>query len=288
MKISLIVPTRAGIPQGLKNNISLQSLKPDEIIEVIGEGLTVQRNEGVKKATGDIIIFMDDDIRFDIHFIFWLINTFIWYPDAKAVSANPQIKSYTWNILWDIYARVFMLTWRGMGIYQESGFPTNYHPKIDTIIQSEVLHGCCMAIRKEVFNTRKFNENLVNRMYGEDDYFSNEIMKECRIYYNPYAVCRDTRPYRRGNQSQKIRSTIINLILRHKMKERSIGELLCFVWAMIGFTVFKIVEAILMRDMSIIQGLLLCFITYEDKPVEEIRKNIRINIYDNQWRKVYV
>ncbi len=284
MKISLIIPTRTGISQDLKTNISNQWKLPDEIIEVIGEGLTIQRNEAIKQATGDIIVFIDDDIIMDRNFISLISGFMIWNPKIMAVSGNPQIKSYKPNILWDIYARIFMLTYRSNGRFLLSGFSTNYDSKIRNVIKSEVLHGCCMAISREIFWQYKFNENLVNRMYGEDDYFSNEIIQDYPIYYNPHAICYDNRPYRRGNQSQKIRSTIINLILRHRMKKRTLLETLAFIWAMIGFTIFKIVESIIMLDISIIWGLLLCFKQYEDKPVEEIRKNIKINVYDSQWR----
>ena len=50
---------------------------------------------------------------------------------------------------------------------------------------------------------------------------------------------------------------------------------------MLGFTIFKIVEAIVMKDISIIKGMVLCFKKYKNRPLEEIRKEIKI-------RKIYV
>lgn len=280
MKISLIIPTRQGISQELKDCISNQDTKPDEIIEVIGDGLTIQRNEGIKKANGDMIIFIDDDITFNFSFISRLVRAFIYFPIAMAVSANPEIKSYKTNLFWEIYARIFMLTYRKNGKYQLSGFPTNYHPNIHNTIEAEMLHGCCMAIRKRVFDKYKFNEDLDGYMYGEDDYFANEIIKDFPIYYTPIAMCDDNRPYPKGKQAWKIRHTLFNLVKRHRMKKRNWSEKICFWWAMFGFINFKIIEAIIMRDFSIIKGMFLCFKPYKNIPVDEIRKNIKIKIYD--------
>lgn len=276
MRISVVIPTRSSIPEQLKESLSNQTLKPDEIVEVIGSALTVQRNEGVKAATGDILVFIDDDMILNPYFI-EEITKYFKFADVSAISGNPRVNIYKTNPLYEIYARIFMLTYRGCGEYQKSGFPTNYVHTIFGCISSEMLHGCCMAIRREVFDKYKFNENLVSRMYGEDDYFANEIIKDYKIYYNPRAICCDTRPYPKGKQTIKIRSTIYNLIARHKMKKRTNLEKICFIWAMLGFTIFKIIEATVMRDISIIRGMVLCFTKYTDTPIEDIRKAIRIN-----------
>lgn len=275
MKISAVIPSRQGIPQALVDSLSAQTHKPDEIIEVIGSALTVQRNEGVKIASGDILIFIDDDMILSRDFIKEITEPIRLHNFISAVSGNPQVKIYKTNPLYELYARFFMLTYRGAGVYQLSGFPTNYHPSTKIVI-SEMLHGCCMAIRREVFKKYGFNENLSSRMYGEDDYFANEIIKDFSICYNPKAVCYDTRPYPKGKQAIKIRSTIYNLIARHKMKNRTVLEKICFIWAMAGFVMFKIIEAIVMKDASILKGLLLCLTKHTDTPLADVRGAVKI------------
>ena len=118
MKLSVIIPSRFGIPQSLKTSLSNQTYKSDEVIEVIGSALTVQRNEGIKKATGDIILFLDDDITIKHHlFLFHFINTFYRYPNAVAVTGNVKVSMYKTNLLfaflYEIYARIFRLLYRG-------------------------------------------------------------------------------------------------------------------------------------------------------------------------------
>ncbi len=283
MKLSIIIPTRFGIPQQLLDNLSNQSsCEFYEIIEVIGSALTVQRNEGIKVATGDIILFLDDDIIIKHHlFLYHFVDIFYRFPDAMAVTGNVITSAYKQNILWDIYSCIFMLTHRAKGRFQLSGFPENYHKDIDNIIKGEMLYGCNMAFRKEVFDEFSFCEDLDCRMFGEDDYFAWLLTRKYQVYYNPLAICYDNRPYPKGKQALKIRHTLVNLIKRYHSRNPNFIGKIAFWWAYGGFIIFKIVEAIVMRDISIIKGMLLCFRKYKDRPLEEIRKEIKI-------RKIYV
>lgn len=66
-KISVIVPSfdgfRGGNVEKLKEQLNAQTIKPHEIIVVIGVSPNGKaRNEGVKKASGDFYVFIDDDV----------------------------------------------------------------------------------------------------------------------------------------------------------------------------------------------------------------------------------
>lgn len=277
MKISIIAPARSSIPQQLKESLSNQMHKPDEIIEVIDSALTVQRNEGIKVATGDIILFIDDDIILNWNYIYWIIQVFNNHPDAMAVTGNVQTPAYKQNILYTIFAYIFLLTYRNKGRFRISGFPENYHKNIKKVIKGEMLYGCNMAFRREVFNEFSFCEDLDCRMFGEDDYFAWLLTRKYTIYYEPSAICYDNRLYPKGKQAPKIRHTLVNLIKRYHSRNPNFIGKIAFWWAMIGFIIFKIVEAIVMKDISIIKGMLLYFKRYEDIPLENIRKEIKIN-----------
>ena len=276
MKLSIIIPTRFGIPRQLRESLSNQYYKPDEIIEVIGSALTIQRNEGIKVAIGDIILFIDDDIILGRHYIEHILDTFDTFPNAMAVTGNVQTLAYRQNILWDIYSHIFMLTHRAKGRFQLSGFPENYHKDIENAVRGEMLYGCNMAFRRRVFDEFSFCEDLDCRMFGEDDYFAWLLTRKYKIYYNPFALCYDNRLYPRGKQALKVRHTLMNLIKRYHSRNPNFIGKIAFWWAYSGFVIFKIVEAIVMRDISITKGILLCFKKYEDKPREEIRKEIKI------------
>ncbi|HBC86815.1 MAG TPA: hypothetical protein DCZ94_07670 [Lentisphaeria bacterium] len=66
-KISVIIPSFDGIRGGnvdkLKNQLDTQTLKPSEVIVVVGVSPNGKaRNEGVKKASGNYYVFIDDDV----------------------------------------------------------------------------------------------------------------------------------------------------------------------------------------------------------------------------------
>lgn len=89
-KISVVIPASYKDPQreenlkGLIADIRGQTLMPDEIIIVRGaRPRTKAHNEGVAAASGDLIIFFDDDIR--------LGPTGIIQAIAQAFTANPKI-----------------------------------------------------------------------------------------------------------------------------------------------------------------------------------------------------
>ncbi len=260
MKLSVVICSRSGIPNRLKQDLKNQTLQPDEIIEIVGFALTTQRNEGVEKATGDLITFLDDDIELDRHYLEEIVNTFYTYTDAFAVTGNIQVNMFKSNFLYTIFSNIFLLSRRGKGRFRISGFPESYHKDILTTIKSEVLCGCNMTIRKSVFDRLSFNENLEGGMYGEDDYFSYQLAKSNysmdSIYYNPNAICYDDRDYPKGKQAWKIRCTILNLISRYRDRKTNFIGKVSFWWSMIGFVLFKSIEAIIMKDFSIMKGIL--------------------------------
>ena len=255
MKISVVICSRSGIPFKLATDLKKQTLQPDEIISIVGSALTTQRNEGVSKATGDLITFLDDDVELDKHYLEQIVNTFYTYSDASAVTGNIQVAMFPSNILYTIFSNIFLISKRGRGRFLISGFPESYHKDILTTIKAEVLCGCNMTIRKEILNWLSFNEDLEGGMFGEDDYFSYQLKKGAKlIYYNPNAICYDSREYPQGKQAWKVRCTILNLIMRYKDRNLNWINIITFYWAMLGFILFKLIEALIMKDFSIVKG----------------------------------
>lgn len=256
MKLSVIICSRSGIPDRLKESLFQQSYKPYEIISIMGSSLTKQRNEGVRKSKGDLICFLDDDILLQTSYLENIVGTFNLKQDAMAVTGNVKVEIYKYNFLYDLFANIFLLSRRGLGRFRISGFPESYHENIDQIIKSEVLHGCNMTIKREVFKELSFNEDLKGGMFGEDDWFSWQMIGRYPVYYNPWAICYDIRPYPLGKQEIKVRCTLINLYRRYRLKGATELKRMAFWWSMSGFILFKTIEAVVMRDFSIIKGLL--------------------------------
>ena len=254
MKLSVVVCSRTGIPDRLIQSLKQQLVQPDEIISIMGHSLTSQRNEGIRKATGDLVMFLDDDVELDPDYTAEILGTFYTHKDAMAVTGRVCVKAFKSNILHTLFAHVFILSRGGKGKFLISGFPETYDKHITDTIQSEVLHGCNMTIKKEVFDDIQFNEEIVGGMFGEDDWFSYQMSRKYPIYYTPFALCYDNREYSRGTQEKRTRCNIINLIARWKERKCNVLESCAFWWSMLGFIILKVTEGFIMRDLSILKG----------------------------------
>ena len=67
------------------NDLSAKSIR---YFRVFPRSVTAAKNFGIKKATGDIIIFLDDDIKIKKDFIKNHINAYKKYPDAGAIAGR--------------------------------------------------------------------------------------------------------------------------------------------------------------------------------------------------------
>jgi GT2 family glycosyltransferase len=150
-------------------------------------GLPLQRNTGVAQAHADILYFFDDDVALEPTYIERMNDVFAQYPDfaggmgqVKNVSAPP-----TWK--YRLFRTFFLLsrdyasgqfTWSGMPTHV---FGTQHWQSV------EVLSGCCMAYRKQVFARHLFDESLGGYAYMEDCDFSRRVSYDSQLFFNPTA-----------------------------------------------------------------------------------------------------
>lgn len=161
-----------------------------EIRHIYSEvGLTKQRNVGIKKATGDIIYFFDDDTILEPDCLQIMNKTFNENPDYMggmgAIIGMPE-QSFKGMIV-NLFRRFFLLQHDySNGKFQISGFPR--HPYgINKFMEVDVLGGCGMVYRKEIFKEFKFDENLTGYSYMEDADLSRRVSYRNKLFYNPKA-----------------------------------------------------------------------------------------------------
>lgn len=152
-------------------------------------GLTKQRNVGIKKVTGDIIYFFDDDTILKADYLQIMNKTFNENPDYMggmgAIIGMPE-QSFKGMIV-NLFRRFFLLQHDySNGKFQISGFPR--HPYgINKFMEVDVLGGCGMIYRKEIFKEFKFDENLTGYSYMEDADLSRRVSYRNKLFYNPKA-----------------------------------------------------------------------------------------------------
>ncbi len=201
MKLSVIIPTtleRKTIFQTI-NSLKEQSFKEFEVIlstnsnmisdelkklldnrfklvNIEKPGLSIAKNEAVKKSQGEFISFLDDDAIADKN---WLNNILDAFKNIKiGVVGGPIIPIWPNKTLKSIKKSTLAKEWLSI---------LNYSPQ-KTVIDR--VFGCNFSVRKSLFNEfGLFKTNLGrinnNFMGGEDTEFCDRGRGKYKIFYDP-------------------------------------------------------------------------------------------------------
>ncbi len=216
MKVSVVIPTknRQELILPLVKNLLEQDLPPYEIIIVDQtefpldfnllhkikinanpkvfinyihnpslSGVTAAKNLGVQATTGDIILFLDDDIYLYPDFIKQIVSTYQMYPEIGGVSGvqvQEQKRSAFEIILFCLFHR---------GPFKE---PSRYIHKFWYRFKIPILgvvstSGGISSYRREVFKDYLFDENLKGYALGNDFDFPYRCSKKFLLAINPLA-----------------------------------------------------------------------------------------------------
>lgn len=277
-KISIIIPTRNRIKtlkQCLKKldeskveineifiidqsevplNIELikNELKNYENISIIHQkkpSLTVARNNGLKRANGDIIIFMDDDTIINNSTIEKVKSTFEKDEKIKLVTAvdiNSKKKRKYPEILSLIFLRK-KITFSG-GYCCKGAMLGRYKECIEGIKNTEWAMGYFFAIDKQIINkyNLEFDENLISYAYPEDLDFTHNYCKlakkdggKCVINGDIYVNHLGSKEFRVESDKSLSMYVINRLYLSYKYFKSPIYRII-LIWSDIGEVIRRI------------------------------------------------
>lgn len=292
-KTSIIIATY-NRPQELENcikSIISQKKTPDEIVivddgeliecpfyaEVItlgieydyikkdNPGLTASRNRGIEVVTGDIVIFLDDDIVLDKEFINELLKVYDSDKNKEVGGVGGFVanrkKLKTKNYIRKIYDSIFLISGFSEGRSLPSGFFTEYGSTwtlTTKVKEVEFLSGCVMSFRREVFHDFLFDTDVyVKHSIGEDKDFSYRVSKQYKLLLNPMAkVLHLESPKMRLDSQNECRMIITNMhrfIKRHF--KRGWWTWLLFYYAIFGSILFTISALVITRKRSCLEQL---------------------------------
>jgi glycosyltransferase involved in cell wall biosynthesis len=152
------------------------------------QGLSHARNAGVDAATGDIIVFSDDDVLFDRRWLREIVSAFA-HEDAAAIGGKILPK-------WPAPPP----DWLGPELH---GFLALLdHGDSPVVMTEPALWGANLAFRREVFRTARFHAALGrvgDKLYnGEDSDLLLRLMENGeRVIYWPRAVVHHNIPEQR-------------------------------------------------------------------------------------------
>jgi glycosyltransferase involved in cell wall biosynthesis len=203
-------------------------------------GLPGQRNAGLERANGDIVLFIDDDVELDGDFI----------SELTAVYRDPEIGGATGVIVnqvpvrrWlALLQRIFLLSrYAGRCYQQRSGLPAFlYKPEKETEVG--ILNGCNMSFRYEALDGFAF-DNDIN--YFDDDDVSLTIGSRWRLVQVPTAKLKHVvSPKGRPRApAAAARSVTEQRLLHRKHVRQTLFNIVAYYWSVIGAALVALVRA---------------------------------------------
>lgn len=162
--------------------------------------LTQARNVGVRKATGDIIGFLDDDIILEKDYTKNIKNFFENHKDALGVQgvitnfeAGHTTKVGGSRLVYTIYnvlAKVFLLNNSSRKNTLQWSGRNKYASRVSSTLPCQWLSGIG-NYRKAVFENHKFDEHLTGYAFGEDKLFSYPLYQKQQdsLFVDPSIRC---------------------------------------------------------------------------------------------------
>ena len=145
--------------------------------------LTRQRNIGIDETSGDVVVFLDDDVRLPSDLFAKLERA---YADPTVVGATgwvtepqPIRAGGPASLL-----RRFAVdgSRKHAGRFTRYGYP-RYVVAEDTVDEVEFMPGCFMSARRQLAAQVRFDENLGAYALAEDEDFSYRLSQRGRLLY---------------------------------------------------------------------------------------------------------
>jgi GT2 family glycosyltransferase len=224
-------------------------------------GLTVQRNVGIDRTTGDPVFLIDDDVLMapDVHEEI-LAEYARWGPElggVRGVWLRPPIP----NRLTVWWRKLFGMGgwWPEASGRVRPGFFTEVVVDSAGVRQVESFVGWFMSFRREVFEHERFDENLAGFAFREDADFSYRVAKRGYVLVQtPRARIDHLKTTdERLTPFELQRMNLANQIYLHrKNMPQSFKYRAALWWALLGSFLLMVGKAIQTRDRGHVTGMI--------------------------------
>lgn len=223
-------------------------------------GLTVQRNVGVDRTSGDPVFLIDDDVWMapDVHEEI-LAEYARWGPELGGVRGAPvhPPRPGRLTILW---RRLFGMGgwWSEASGKMRPGFFVEGVAASAGVRRIEYMNGWFMSYRRAVFEHERFDENLAGYAFKEDIDFSYRVVKRGYVLVQTPAASVDHRksPSERLAPHDRQRMSIANQFYLHRKNMPQTPRYKAGLWwALVGLFVLSVGKSLHTRDPGHITGL---------------------------------
>lgn len=148
-------------------------------------GLTRSRNLGIRESTGDIVMFLDDDVVLERSYVESIARVYENYPEVAGVGG--RLLGGVPFLPKRLFLRVFLLDGRHEGRVLANGVGVLVRT-IDRVTPVDWFSGCNMSYRRDVFASFMFDEEFAGNGWGDDRDFSYALSRSRLLLAAPDAT----------------------------------------------------------------------------------------------------
>ncbi len=250
------------IDDGQLDAVPLQEALESAGVEVLyrrksAPDLPTSRNIGIRISSGDVVLFLDDDVQLEPDYIAQMLAPLEADPDGRIAGVGGRILNFRklrpTHRLRRLFDRFFLVSGGIEGRVLPSGFTTNYGSTFnppDRPYRVDVISGGVAAWRRRVFEEFRFTENYRVHCAGEDQDFSYQVSRRYPLLLNPHAGLRHFEaPSMRHDRYQSARRFLFDRYrFFRKHVQRWPLQAVLFWWAVTGYTLSRLLVALLRPD----------------------------------------
>jgi GT2 family glycosyltransferase len=145
------------------------------------------RNIGAKESTGEIVLFMDDDVLPQIDYIQKILEVYEEYPDAVGVQGFTNL--YKGSVFGNAVNKALFLCYTEKNSCKVHAGGMSFPGPLTKVIKSQWLSGINSSYKKEVLKDFKWDENLKGYSLFDDVDISYRIFRRHpnSLYTTPHA-----------------------------------------------------------------------------------------------------
>lgn len=224
-------------------------------------GLTVQRNVGLDRTTGDPVFLIDDDVWMapDVHEQI-LAEYERWGPELGGVRGAP-VRPPMPGRLTVLWRKLFVMGgyWPEASGRMRPSFFVEGVAASAGVRKLEYFNGWFMSFRREVFEHERFDENLSGYAYYEDIDFSYRVFKRGYVLLQTPKARIDhlkTASQRLSPFDLQRMNLANQFYLHRKNLPRTVKYRAALWWALLGMFVLNVGKAVHTRQHGYLTGLL--------------------------------
>ena len=223
-------------------------------------GLTVQRNVGIDRTSGDPVFFIDDDVWLDRRCHEEILKEYDrWGPELGGVRAAPARPARPGK------ASLAMRKFFGFGGWwpeasgrMRRGFYVEGVSESVGVRRLEYFTGWFMSFRRSVLDQERFDEKLSGYGHKEDIDYTYRVSRRWALVQTPKAICDHLRvETSRLTPHELQRMNLSNQFYLHrKNMPQTLRNRVALWWALTGLLFFNVGKAVKHRNIGFISGFL--------------------------------